>query len=60
MSAQPKLLTIREVAERAGVCERTVRRWIKAGDLRAIRPGRSGRIVRIDERDWRAFLSEGS
>lgn len=57
MSALPKLFTIREVAEAAGVCERTVRRWIAAGALSARRLGSSGRIVRIDERDLRAFLA---
>src|SRR5215217_6940326 len=32
------------VAGRLGVSERTVRRWIKAGKLRAYRPGRDFRI----------------
>lgn len=57
MSALPKLFTIREVAEAAGVCERTVRRWIAAGVLPVCRLGPSGRIVRIDGRDLRAFLA---
>ena len=48
-------MTIRETAERAQVCERTVRRWIEAGHLRSVRLGPSGRIVRVDERDWQAF-----
>ena len=56
MTALGRLYTIREVAKTAGVCERTVRRWITAGLLPARRLGGSGRIVRIDERDLRAFL----
>jgi excisionase family DNA binding protein len=32
------------VAGRLGVSERTVRRWIKSGKLKAIRPGRDYRI----------------
>ena len=39
-------LTIREVAERLKVSERTVRRWIDQGYLQVIRLGRT---VRIDE-----------
>ena len=39
-------LTIREVAERLKVSQRTVRRWIDQGYLHAIKLGRT---VRIDE-----------
>lgn len=58
MTAPGRLYTIREVAAAAGVCERTVRRWIKAGLLPARRLGGSSRIIRIHERDLRAFLEE--
>lgn len=51
-----RLLTIREAAEEAGVCTRTVRRWIKAGSLPVHRLGGSERLIRIDETVWRAFL----
>jgi len=43
----PALLTIKEVAAQFGVHGRTVRRWIADGSLRALRLGRSGRLVRI-------------
>ncbi len=46
--------TTRDIAEHFGVCERTVRRWIDAGDLVAHRFGRS---VRIADNDRRAFLA---
>jgi excisionase family DNA binding protein len=46
--------TIREVAERLNVCERTVRRWIDSKSLPAHRPGR---LVRISNADLAAFLA---
>jgi excisionase family DNA binding protein len=51
---QIKFFTIAEVAERLRVSTRTVRRWIKAGDLVA---HRFGGVVRIAETDLRAFLA---
>jgi len=44
------------VAGRLGVSERTVRRWIKAGKLRATRPGRD---YRIPESALRELIEEG-
>jgi excisionase family DNA binding protein len=44
------------VAGRLGVSERTVRRWIKAGKLKATRPGRD---YRIPESALRALVEEG-
>jgi len=39
-----KLLSIKEAAKRLGVNERTVRRWIEAGQIRAVKKqGRGGR-----------------
>lgn len=46
-------LTIPEVADLLRVDERTVRRWISAGELPARRYGR--RAVRIREADLEAF-----
>jgi excisionase family DNA binding protein len=40
------------VAGRLGVSERTVRRWIKAGKLRAYRPGRDYRIPESAVREF--------
>ena len=51
---QIRLFTIAEVAERLDVAERTIRRWIKSGDLVA---HRFGRVVRIAELDLRDFLA---
>jgi excisionase family DNA binding protein len=42
------------VAARLDVCERTVRRWIKAG---ALPVHRIGGLVRISEADFAAFLA---
>jgi excisionase family DNA binding protein len=46
--------TIADVAARLDVCERTVRRWIKAG---ALPVHRIGGLVRISEADFTAFLA---
>ncbi len=53
--AEVRLLTIPDVAEFCRVSTRSVRRWIKAGELPAIRLGRQWRIVR---RDLEGFLND--
>jgi excisionase family DNA binding protein len=50
-----QMLTIDEVARRAKVNPRTVRRWIDRGELVAYQ---LGPLVRIAERDYRAYLAE--
>jgi excisionase family DNA binding protein len=53
--ADEPLLTVDEVATRLRVHAETIRRWIRAGTLRAISLGpRAG--FRIAESDLRAFL----
>ncbi len=47
------LLTVQEAANYASVSKQTVRRWIRAGDLRVLRAGRQ---IRIDESDLLAYL----
>ena len=54
-SASP-LLTIRDVAERLQVSERTVHRLIDAGELAVIRIGRS---IRVSEDALNALLAPG-
>jgi excisionase family DNA binding protein len=49
------MLDITDVAENCRVSEKTVRRWIKAGDLPAARLGNQWRIF---PRDLRAFVLE--
>ena len=48
-------LSLSEVAGSLGVSERTVRRWIKSGKLRAYKPGRD---YRIPVGAFRAFVEE--
>jgi len=48
-------LTLREVAARLGVSEKTVRRWIARGNLDA---WRQGRVVRVSESALRRFLED--
>lgn len=44
------MLTVADAAARLGVCEKTVRRWLRSGQLRGCRlPG--GREWRIDPMD---------
>jgi excisionase family DNA binding protein len=50
------MLTVEVVAERLKVSERTVRRWIDAGFLRAVR---LGRLVRVFETDLQALIDSG-
>jgi excisionase family DNA binding protein len=50
----PKYFTIKAVAEALNVDPRTVRRWIKNGDLVV---HRMNGVVRVAEKDLRAFLA---
>lgn len=46
----PKVITVAEAAERLGVHERTIRRWIKEGRLKPYRVlGDVRRFVDVDE-----------
>ncbi len=49
------LHTVPEVADHCQVSEKTVRRWIKKGDLEALR---LGRLLRITPSAFRRFLWE--
>jgi excisionase family DNA binding protein len=53
-SDQIKFFTIADLAERLDVVTRTVRRWVKSGDLLV---HRFGGVVRIAEGDLQAFLT---
>jgi len=56
MLEEKKLLRPEEVAEQLQVSERTIRRWLRAGELRGIRVGR---LWRIRRKDLAAFLDKG-
>lgn len=47
------MLTVAQIAERLGLCKMTIYRRIKAGELPAVRVGRS---YRVDEAQFRAYL----
>ncbi len=49
------MLTVDMVADRMGVSERTVFRWIEAGNLKAFR---MGRVLRISEAELIDFIDE--
>jgi excisionase family DNA binding protein len=50
----PQFYTVEQVAEALGVCSRSIRRWIRSGDLPA---HRFGSAVRVADADLRAFLA---
>jgi excisionase family DNA binding protein len=50
MNAPDDLLTVHEVAQRFGVADKTVRRWLAEGSLRGVRFGRQGQ--------WRIPVAE--
>jgi excisionase family DNA binding protein len=54
LPAAPRLLTIRDVAERLQVSGRTIHRLVANGDISVIRIGRS---VRVSEAALKAFLT---
>ncbi|MDH3045344.1 helix-turn-helix transcriptional regulator [Gordonia alkanivorans] len=56
--ARRRHLSLQDVAAELGVSDRTVRRYVANGDLRAIRV--SSRIIRIDPADLDAFLAAGA
>ena len=51
-----RLLTVHEVAARLGAHIETVRRWIRSGDLPAMRPGGRRLGYRVAESDLEQFL----
>jgi len=50
----PRFFTVGDIADLLDVSTRSVRRWIKSGDLRV---HRFGAAVRISESDLKAFAS---
>lgn len=56
VEAPERLLSCAEAAQRAGVCDETIRRAVRRGKLPA---GRAGRSLRIDPADLAAWLTVG-
>lgn len=59
--AQSRFMTVQEVADLMRVSSMTVYRLIKAGDLRAVRVGRSFRIREADVNEYleRSYTQAG-
>ena len=53
--AVPRLLTIKDVAERLQMSPRTIHRLVANGDLTVVRIGRA---VRVSEEALKAFLTQ--
>ena len=58
-STLPRLLTSREAAALLGVTLWTIRDWVAAGKLRAVRVGRHGRL-RFRREDLDRLIGDGS
>lgn len=58
MALQDEFYTLAETARLLKVSKDTVRRWLKAGTLKGIRPGGPKLGWRIRGRDIEAFLTE--
>jgi CTP synthase len=56
MKAEERFLTLEDVADRLKVSISTVRRWVKSGDLKALKVGNRGQY-RIGQEDLEAFLA---
>jgi excisionase family DNA binding protein len=52
----PQLLTVREVADRLKLSEKSVRRRIASGELPAVRLGGRGSQLRVDERELDEYV----
>jgi excisionase family DNA binding protein len=52
----PQLLTVREVATRLKLSEKSVRRRIASGELPAVRLGGRGTQLRVDERELDQYV----
>ena len=50
----PRMLTVREVADQLALCEKTIRRLIKGGQIRVHHLGRQ---IRIAEDDAVSFIA---
>ena len=50
------MLTIEDIATRLRVTDRTVRRWIDDGKLKALK---IGGVVRITEESYSEFINQG-
>ncbi len=55
--SEQRLLTVREVAERIRSSPETVRRWLRQGKLRGIRPGGTKLGYRVPESELQRFLA---
>ena len=55
-----RLLTVREVAEHLQATEESVRRWLREGRLRGVRPGGTRLGWRVPESALRRFVGGGA
>jgi excisionase family DNA binding protein len=56
--SQEQMLTVKQVADRMNVDEKTVRKWIQSGQLRALNIGRIRPEYRIRPSDFDEFMQD--
>lgn len=52
--ARTRYLSLQDIAEELGISDRTVRRWIATGRLKAVRP--SPRVIRVEASELDRFI----
>lgn len=52
--ARTRYLSLQDIADELGISDRTVRRWIATGRLKAIQP--SPRVIRVEASELDRFL----
>lgn len=57
---QERLLSVEDVAARLNVSEETVRRWLRLGRIRGLRPGGGKTVYRIPESELDRMLGHAS
>lgn len=50
------IYTPKQVADLLGVCEHTVRKWVRDGSMKGSRLGQGGRLIRIRASEVERFL----
>ncbi|MGY3555649.1 helix-turn-helix domain-containing protein [Williamsia sp. R60] len=56
--ARTHYLSLQDIADELGISDRTVRRWVASGQLKAVRP--SPRVIRVEASELDRFLASAA